>query len=126
MFENKQLITEYFGALSGRHKTPELVEKYVSDAGLAIHITEVEAAFPAYEIIAHDMISERDLVVVRATFRGIHRGAFAGVEPTGKSASAGLIIIYRIENERIVEHWMQFDLFGLLQQLKEVAASTSV
>ena len=123
MKENQNLIAEYLGALSGRAKTPEVVAKYVADPSLAAHIAEVEAAFPAYELIAEDILSDRDMVVVRAIFRGVHEGPFAGIEPTGKPVSAGLIIIYRIQNHRIAEHWMQFDLFSLLQQLQTTAAT---
>ena len=66
-------------------------------------------------------MAEGDRVVVRGEFRGIHRGPFAGVEPTGKSVCAGLIIIYAVANGRIIDHWMQFDLFALLQQLQNAA-----
>jgi hypothetical protein len=125
MNENKDLITEYLRALSGRAKSPELVGKYVTDPKLAAHITEVEAAFPAYELIAEDVLSEGDKVVVRGKFRGVHQSLFAGIEPTGKQVSAGLIIIYRIDNGRIAEHWMQFDLFTLLQQLQSSSAMAS-
>ena len=122
MNENKRLIKSYLDALSGRNKTPELVAKYVADKALAEHIAEVEAAFPAYELIPEQMLGEDDMVVVRGTFRGIHRGAFAGIDPTGKAVSAGLIIIYQVQNDRIVHHWMQFDLFSLLQQLQQKSA----
>lgn len=63
-------------------------------------------------------MAERDLVAVRGTFRGTRRAAFAGVEARGISASAGLIIIYRIRDGRIAEHWMQFDVAGLMAQLQ--------
>jgi predicted ester cyclase len=125
MDENKTLITEYLRAVSGHTKKPELVAKYVADPKLAAHIAEVEAAFPNYELIADEMLGERDRVVVRGTFRGVHQGVFANVAPTGKSVAAGLIIIYRIENHRIAEHWMQFDLFSLLQQLQGSPAMVS-
>ena len=68
------------------------------------------------------VLAEGEKVVVRGKFHGIHRGPFAGIEPTGKSVSAGLIVIYRIANGRIVDHWMQFDLFALLQQLQDSSA----
>jgi hypothetical protein len=32
------------------------------------------------------------------------------------------MIIYRLENERIAEHWMQFDSVSLLEQLQAHAA----
>jgi hypothetical protein len=118
MTEPKNLITEYLRTLSGQPKPPELVRRYVADEPLAKHIAEVEAAFPSYEIIIKDLLAEGDRVVVRGEFRGIHRGSFAGIEPTGKAVSAGLMIIYAIASGRIVDHWMQFDLFTLLQQLQ--------
>jgi predicted ester cyclase len=118
---HKQFITDYLQELSGRPKTPELVRQWVSDENLMEHIAQVEAAFPNYELFAQDMLAEDDKVVVRAEFRGVHRGPFAGIGPTGKSVTAGLIIIYRIESNRIAEHWMQFDRLALLEQLSQAA-----
>lgn len=60
-------------------------------------------------ITADEIVAERDLVVVRGTFRGVHRGAFAGMEATGNTASATLMIMYRIANGRIAQHWLPFD-----------------
>ena len=117
--ENKQFVARYLDALSGKPKTPELVARFVSDRGLAEHIQQVEAAFPSYEIEVHELMAERDLVAVRGTFRGVHRGTFAGVDATGRPVSAGLMITYRIDGDQIVEHWMQFDGAALMAQLTE-------
>lgn len=122
MLEPKMVVTDYLRTLSGGPKTPEVVRHYVADEGLARHIADVEAAFPGYEIAVEDMLGEGNKVVVRGEFRGVHRGAFAGIEATGKSVSAGLIIIYAVAEGRIVDHWMQFDLLTLLEQLKGAAA----
>jgi len=122
MTETKILITDYLRTLSGRPKTTELVARYVADERLAKHIADVEAAFPCYEIMIEDILAEDAKVVVRGEFRGIHRGPFAGIEPTGKPVAAGLIIIYVVANGRIVDHWMQFDLFVLMQQLQRSSA----
>jgi predicted ester cyclase len=117
--ENKQFVARYLQALSGKAKTPELVERFVSDRALVEHIRQAEAGFPSYEIVVDDLIAERDLVAVRGTFRGVHRGPFAGIDATGRQVSAGLMITYRIEGDRIVEHWMQFDGAALMAQLTE-------
>jgi len=122
MNDNKTLITEYLRTLSGQPKTPELVRRYVADEALAKHIADIEAAFPNYELAIEDLLTDGDKVVVRGTFHGVHRGPFAGIEATGKSVSAGLIIIYAVAKGRIVDHWMQFDLFALLQQLQSSPA----
>jgi predicted ester cyclase len=126
MGSNKTLISNYLRTLSGQPKTPDMVRRYVDDVRLVEHIAAVEAAFPNYQIHVDDMLAERDMVVVRGRFEGLHRGPFAGIEATGRSVSAGLIIIYRVENNRIVDHWMQFDTSALLQQLQETAATVSL
>ena len=117
--ENKQFVAQYLQALSGKAKTPELVRRFVSDSALAEHIHQAEAGFPSYEILVDDMIAERDLVAVLGTFRGVHRGTFAGIGATGRHVSAGLMIIYRVDGDRIVEHWMQLDGAALMSQLTE-------
>ena len=124
MNENKTLITDYLRAMSGRSKPAGLVQKYVADPSLAAHIAETEAAFPNYEIAVEDAIAEGDLVSVRAKFRGVHGGLFAGIAATGATVSAGLIIIYRVADGRIVEHWMQFDRMALLEQLQDAIVGT--
>ena len=115
--ENKAFIRRYFEALSGKDKPAAVVNRYVSDEELKHHIALYEAAFPSYQLIAEDMIAEGDKVVVRSTFRGTHKGDLMGIPPTGKQVTMPLILIYRIADDKIVEHWMQADALGLLQQL---------
>jgi predicted ester cyclase len=120
--ETKQFIGRYLQALSGQSKTRELVASFVADASLAAHIEAVEAAFPGYELIAEELIAERDLVAMRGIFQGVHRGPFAGVAPTGRTVSAPLMIIYRVNGGRIVEHWLQFDGGSVVAQLQDASA----
>ena len=89
----------------------------MSDEKLKQHIKLFESAFPRYKLIIEDMIAEGDKVAVRATFQGIHRGEFMGIQPTSKEVTIPGMLIYRIANGKIVEHWMNFDTMGLMQQL---------
>lgn len=115
--QSRRFIEDYLHALSGQPKTDELVARFVSDPALVEHIHQVEAAFPAYELIAQQLIAEENLVAMRGTFRGIHQGAFAGIEPTHEAVSADLIIVYRLGDGRIQEHWLQMNMSGLMDQL---------
>lgn len=115
--DTKQLIKDYFQALSGQSKTDELLDRYISDPTLKEHIRQAEAAFPSYEVIARQMVAEGDFVAVRCTFRGAHKGDFAGIAPTGRQVSADFMIFYRVSDGLIVEHWMQLDIKGLMDQL---------
>jgi len=115
--DSKQLIQEYFNALSGQPKTEKLVDRFVSDPGLKEHIRVAEAAFPEYELIPSLIVAESDLVAARCTFRGVHKGEFARIPPTGRRVSMDLMIFYRIADGRIAEHWIQMDTPDLIEQL---------
>jgi hypothetical protein len=115
--QSRQFIEDYLHALSGQPKTDELLARFVSDPSLVEHIRQVEAAFPAYELIPQQLIADQDLVAMRGTFRGVHQGAFAGIEPTRKAVSADLMIFYRVNDGRIQEHWLQMNMTDLVAQL---------
>jgi predicted ester cyclase len=115
--DNKQLIKEYLDALSGHPKTEELLNRYISDPALIEHIRQAEAAFPEYEVVPRQMVAEGDTVALRCTFRGVHKGDFAGIAPTGKLATFDFMIFYRLSEGMIVEHWMQLNLRALRDQL---------
>jgi predicted ester cyclase len=117
--DSKQLIQEYFNALSGQPKTERLLDQYISDPSLKEHIRVAEVAFPKYELIPSLIVAESDMVAARCTFRGVHSGEFAGIQPTGRYVSAELMIFYRIREGRIAEHWLQMDTIGLIEQLSK-------
>lgn len=115
--ENKAFIRRYLDTLSGREKPAETVNRYVADEGLKQTIAAFESAFPHYELIVEDMIAEGDKVVVRATFKGTHKGKLMEIAPTGKEVTESAIIIYRIADGKIVENWISYDQLSLMQQL---------
>ena len=117
--ENKALIRRYLDALSGKDKPAALLDQYIADSDQALkqHIAYSESAFPRYELVAEDMLAEDDNVAVRFTLRATHRGEFMGIPATGKQIAVPGIIIYRIANGKIAEHWMQVDSAALMQQL---------
>ena len=115
--ENKEFIRAYFEALSGKPKPPELVEQYVAEQPLKDHIAMNEAAFPGYTLSVEQMIAEDDLVAVIGRASGTHKGPFMGMPPTGKSWDVPLHITYRIEEGKIVDHWMVLDTAAFMQQL---------
>ncbi|MBI5670594.1 MAG: ester cyclase [Chloroflexi bacterium] len=121
--QNKEFVRRYFAALSGKDKTPGLVDEYVADSDpeLKQHIAYAESAFPRYELIAEDVIAEGDRVVVRSFLRAVHKGEWMGIAATGKQVTMPFIIIYRIADGKIVQHWMQGDTVGLMRQLTGAA-----
>jgi predicted ester cyclase len=121
--ENKALIRRYFEALSGQDKPANIVNIYVADEQLKEHIAVFEEGFPRYQLTADDLIAEADKVAVRATFTGTHKGELMNITPTGKQVTVSLMLLYRIADGKIVDHWMVADQLGLMQQLGVAAMS---
>jgi steroid delta-isomerase-like uncharacterized protein len=65
----------------------------------------------------HDAIAEDDLVVLRWSLTGTHRGEFLGIPPTGKTVTLRGIDIYRVQEGKIAEHWNAVDMSGFCQQV---------
>jgi predicted ester cyclase len=74
-------------------------------------------AFPDLRHTVEDQVAEGDKVVSRLKVQGTHQGPFQGMGPTGKQVKFTDIMITRIEDEKIMELWAQFDVLGLWQQL---------
>lgn len=117
MSELKEIVNEYIEAISGKPKTEEVLDKYITDHELKEHIRFFENAFPEYELIADELLQEGNKVVIRGTVRGVHNGELMGIPATGKEVSVSLMLIYEMENNKIKNHWMVADNFALMQQL---------
>jgi predicted ester cyclase len=75
------------------------------------------SAFPDFALTVEDQIAEGDKVANRVVFRGTHSGDFQGIPPTGKRVMVTAITIERVAGGKLVEHWIEMDALGLLQQL---------
>ena len=117
LMKNKEFILEYFNALSGKVKTAEAIAHYVSDPELIQHIIFFDAAFPKYELIIEEMISEGNQIIVRARAVGKHEGAFGDIPPTYRHMNLPCAVSYIIENNKIVSHWIIADQATLMEQL---------
>ncbi len=85
-------------------------------AGLKQRVAYLFAAFdPQWTI--HDIVAERDIVVVRWSHSAVHRGEFLGLEPTGRAFTMRGIDMYRITAGKMSEHWNVVDMLGMYQQL---------
>ena len=58
-----------------------------------------------------------DRVNMHITFTGRHVGTFFGVEPTGKAVEWTSLEVYRLEDNKVVERWVQADTAGLMAQV---------
>ena len=86
------------------------------------HIASVRNAFPDLRFTTEDMLGERNEVVVHWTVREAHRGPFLGLLLTDKPCTVSGTSITRMEGGKIVEHWADWNVLTLMEQLGVTAA----
>lgn len=87
----------------------------------------LRAAFGELRFEIHDVVAERDLVVVHCTMSGHHRGDFVAYDadaqveeafpPTGERFATTQTHWCRIEDGKLIEHWANRDDLGMAKQL---------
>jgi steroid delta-isomerase-like uncharacterized protein len=130
---NKEIIRKYFKAIDEEGKTANaeilnefLAEDFIEhDPAPGIAPTRdgwkqlfkmFAEATPGYHVI-NDLIAEDDRVVAHITAYGKHVGTIFGIPATNKEFSMKGIVIWRLKNGKITEHWAQNDMVGMMIQL---------
>ena len=83
----------------------------------------IRNGFPDLHFTDEDYVAEGDKVAGRFEATGTHNGEFAGVPATGKPITFSGINIMRIAGGKIVEHWVQYDAMGIMQQIGAIPGS---
>lgn len=75
------------------------------------------AAFPDDTLKIELITAEGDMVSYRGTESGTHRGEFLKIPATNRSATWTEIQFFRIAKGKVVEHWVDVDIFAWFTQL---------
>jgi steroid delta-isomerase-like uncharacterized protein len=134
---NKKVVREFVDAINRRDwgRFEELVAPgFVRHSGtygqrpirsrdqLREFLAAETATFPDAHEAVHFLVAEGDRVTVHSEFRGTQRGPLGPFPASGKTLSADFISIYRVEDGRIAEAWVEWDCLSGLIQLGHVAA----
>jgi steroid delta-isomerase-like uncharacterized protein len=74
-------------------------------------------AFPDLVTSIDDLIAEGDKVVVRGHDTGTHQGPFMGIPPSGKRFTITWIDIFRIQDGKLAEAWLETNVASFRRQL---------
>ncbi len=131
--QNEELIRNYFKELD-KGNAEILKEVYTPDAayyfpsGISESMSveqEIEMvkmfhnAIPELIYNIEELFSVGDRVIVRFVARGTHSGELEemGLPATGNKVEVSSIIIFRIENGKVVEERQEADMLGFMQQI---------
>ena len=98
----------------------------VGREGIQRTLEDIFATFPDWRMDILEIVAHENVVVVRCTASGTHRGIgkrpvnggiLVGVEPTGKRFEVSHIHWYTLRDGKIVEHYANRDDLGMMRQL---------
>lgn len=128
---NERVVREYFEAVwngrdLGAFDTDAVSDGYVLHHGTdtTYSVDDLRAAwsdwhetFPDAENEIEDVIAAGDRVVVRYRFTGTQTGPILDVPATGRAVETAGIVVFRVDDGRLVEAWAMDDVHSLLKQL---------
>jgi steroid delta-isomerase-like uncharacterized protein len=85
--------------------------------GLKQAVRLFRTAFPDLTYRVDFQVAEGDMVATRFTATGTHLGDFQGLPPTHRRVEYTGVDVNRIVAGKIVEAWVNYDAFGLMEQL---------
>ena len=132
---NKALVRRHFDEAFNKHNLAVLDETISDDyvdhtnppdwpLGREGHrqiLALYHAAFPDFRYDIEHEVAEGNMVVVRGTYTGTHRGEFFGIAPTEVHITTTGMHLFRITNNQIAEHWCNNDDLGVMRQLGVVS-----
>ena len=72
---------------------------------------------PDLKVAIEAIVADKNYVAASFVYTGTHKGTYFGIAPTGRSLRFTSCDIFRVQDERIVEHWGMGDIAGVLAQL---------
>ena len=104
--------------------SPDFVDHGELPPGVANHrealklmVTMTADAIEDSKMELKDLVAEGDKVAMYQIWSGTHIGEFMGIPATNKSFSVDVFNFVRFENGKMVEHWENVDMMGMMQQL---------
>jgi predicted ester cyclase/dienelactone hydrolase len=132
---NKQIMADFIAATNSgalgkldNWVIPDYVEhdpiqgQRAGREGLKAAYAMFNSPFPDLEFRTEDVIGEGDLVIGRGVISGTHEGEFFGVPATHKKVVWTGTRLFRFENGRVTDGWVNLDMLRLMTQMGVIPA----
>jgi predicted ester cyclase len=129
--KNKEIVREFTKTFKNEHNVdginhlfaPEFKHHFKQEGlppgleGFKLVGRMMNTVFPDVVVTENDLIVNENTVVERSTAVGTHRAPMMSEPVTNKQIHWTEIHIYRIRNEKIVEHWVEWSALELMKQI---------
>ena len=137
---NDELVRAFFDAVNAdeQPRIDELVDRgflsydlhgVLSRTGLKRYHADLRRSFSELRFEVHENVGvlvEGDLVALRTIITGTHAGDYAGVAATGNLIQTSASHIFRVRDDRLVEHWPVVDTYRILVAIGAIPGAASV
>jgi steroid delta-isomerase-like uncharacterized protein len=135
---NKTLIRSFVQTVKNDRKLAKLGDYFAADykehnetvasfgpgtKGYQNFLGHLFSAFPDDRVEIELLTADGDVVSYRARESGTHKGEFLKIPATGKKANWTEIQFFKIKDGKVVEHWVDVDIYGWFQQLGVIPAN---
>jgi predicted SnoaL-like aldol condensation-catalyzing enzyme len=86
-------------------------------AGVKTFFRHYLEAFPDTKIAIEDVIEEGDRISARFTYKGTFTKPFLGYRPNSAPVQLQSIDIWRVKDQKFVEHWNELNLLEVFQRI---------
>jgi predicted ester cyclase len=100
-----------------------------SRTGLKRYYSNLRQSFSDLRLDVHENVGvlvEGDLVGLRTIVTGTHSGDYAGVAATGEPIQTSASHIFRVRDDRLVEHWPVIDTYRIMVAIGAIPAAANV
>ena len=116
-----ELVDEIISPSHALHD-PNLSGSAVGPEAYKRQVTRFITAFPDLRFTVEDIVGEKEKLAVAWTISGTHKSEFMGIPATNKKVSVDGITINHIVNAKIMDSYVSWDAWGMMQQLGVVPA----
>ena len=86
-------------------------------AAVAAQFPPLFSAFPDWHWEIRNLVVDSDYIAGPFTVTGTHRGAFQGIEATGRRVTTSELTLYSLEDGKFAEVWDLADMDAVMRQI---------
>jgi steroid delta-isomerase-like uncharacterized protein len=116
-----ELVDEIISPSHALHD-PNLTGSAVGPEAYKRQISRFITGIPDLRFTLEDIVGEREKLAVAWTISGTHKGEFMSIPATDKKVAIDGITIHHLVNEKIMDSYVSWDVWGLMRQLGVVPA----